>query len=250
MRSRRNLLLILLVVILIFAVIYFVQQRRGSQVATDETPTAELSETSGETPTDSGATTADTSTDTGDTSSAESPAESEESAEPAETSDEAEPVEAEESSATEDSAADTETTEADAADTTAETPETTTEETAETTTTSTGPTITYIVRPGDNLFLIGLPYGLQWTEIAAVNDLDDPNDLEVGQEIVIPATSVVTQPPPAVPSGPTTHRVQAGENLFRIALAYNMDYITLARANNIGWPYTIYAGQTLTIPGR
>jgi LysM repeat protein len=229
----------------------------------EETPadSEEPAETTDEATAVPDTTTADTSTDTGDTSSTESPAESEESTEPAdstdetdsemdEASEEAEPSESEEANTTEDSAADTETTEADAADTTAETPETTTEETAETTTTSTGPTITYIVRPGDNLFLIGLPYGLQWTEIAAVNDLDDPNDLEVGQEIVIPATSVVTQPPPAVPSGPTTHRVQAGENLFRIALAYTMDYITLARANNIGWPYTIYVGQTLTIPGR
>jgi LysM repeat protein len=239
----------------------------------DETPadSEEPAETTDEATAVPDTTTADTSTDTGDTSATESPAESEESTEPADSSDEtdgemdeaseeAEPAESEEANTTEDSAADAETTEdsaadteateADAADATAETPETTTEETAETTTASTGPTITYVVRPGDNLFLIGLPYGLQWTEIAAVNDLDDPNDLEVGQEIVIPATSVVMQPPPAVPSGPTTHRVQAGENLFRIALAYNMDYITLARANNIGWPYTIYAGQTLTIPGR
>jgi LysM repeat protein len=172
----------------------------------------------------------------------------EEGAETDQTAEEAESSEAEEESATEASAADTETNEAETTETTAETPETTTEQTAETTASS--PTITYIVRPGDNLFLIGLPYGLQWTEIAAVNDLDDPNDLAVGQEIIIPATAIVTQPPPVVPSSPTTHRVQAGENLFRIALRYNMDYITLARANNIGSPYTIYVGQTLTIPGR
>jgi LysM repeat protein len=272
MRSRRNLLLILLVVILILAVVYFVRQRRDSQVAIEETPVAEVTETNGETPTDSGNTVdtpeetttgsdsepADANTATDEPTTDESPTETEVSDQPADTTEQTEPTEAVEDSSTEGSTADTETTEGETADTTEETTTdsdsetaatgTTTEETAATTTT--GATITYVVRPGDNLFLIGLPYGLQWTEIAAVNDLDDPNDLTVGQEILIPAGSVVTPRPPTGPSGPTTHRVHVGENLFRIALRYNMDYITLGHVNNIGYPYTIYVGQSLTIPGR
>jgi LysM repeat protein len=42
--------------------------------------------------------------------------------------------------------------------------------------------------------------------------------------------------------------VQPGENLFRIALQYNMMYTTLAEANNLSYPYTIYTGQVLIIP--
>ncbi len=46
----------------------------------------------------------------------------------------------------------------------------------------------------------------------------------------------------------TTHVVQPGENLFRIALSYNLSTDELAAANSITDPTVVYAGQTLTIP--
>ena len=46
-----------------------------------------------------------------------------------------------------------------------------------------------------------------------------------------------------------THTVQAGENLFRIALRYGVDLNTLAQSNSIADPATIYVGQVLSIPG-
>lgn len=47
----------------------------------------------------------------------------------------------------------------------------------------------------------------------------------------------------------STHTVQPGENLFRIALRYGIDMNTLAAANNITDPTRIFVGQELTIPG-
>ena len=47
----------------------------------------------------------------------------------------------------------------------------------------------------------------------------------------------------------STHTVQPGENLFRIALRYGIDMNTLAAANGITDPTRIFVGQTLTIPG-
>ncbi len=47
--------------------------------------------------------------------------------------------------------------------------------------------------------------------------------------------------------GPT-HTVQAGENLFRIALRYGRRLNTLASANGITDPTRIYVGQVLVIP--
>jgi len=47
----------------------------------------------------------------------------------------------------------------------------------------------------------------------------------------------------------TTHVVQPGENLFRIALRYGVDVDTMAQFNGISNAWTIYAGQTLQIPG-
>jgi len=44
--------------------------------------------------------------------------------------------------------------------------------------------------------------------------------------------------------------VQAGENLFRIALYYGMAYQTVAAANGIINPDLVYVGQSLTIPAE
>jgi len=44
------------------------------------------------------------------------------------------------------------------------------------------------------------------------------------------------------------HVVQPGENLFRIALRYNLTVGDLAIANGIVDPARIYAGQVLIIP--
>ncbi|GAB5491774.1 MAG: hypothetical protein Phog2KO_19890 [Phototrophicaceae bacterium] len=47
-----------------------------------------------------------------------------------------------------------------------------------------------------------------------------------------------------------THVVQAGENLFRIGLRYNVHFTELARINGIDSSYRIYVGQVLVIPVR
>ncbi len=69
----------------------------------------------------------------------------------------------------------------------------------------------------------------------------------------------VSSPPPVVDiyqqdqrAGKVTsgnHRVQRGETLYSIAWRYGWDYRSLARANNIGAPYTIYPGQVISFAG-
>ncbi len=54
---------------------------------------------------------------------------------------------------------------------------------------------------------------------------------------------------PAPTSTPGKHVVQAGENLFRIALRYGTTVEAIAQANGITNAALIYVGQTLTIPG-
>lgn len=108
----------------------------------------------------------------------------------------------------------------------------------------------HMVKPGENLFRISLSYGLPYQTVAAYNGITNPNRIHVGQEIKIPPsgeTSPPSQPQP--PSGGARyHVVKPGENLFRVALQYNMLYTALAAANNLSYPYTIYAGQKLIIP--
>ena len=76
-------------------------------------------------------------------------------------------------------------------------------------------------------------------------------------EVVVPvvisgdaaAATPAAAPEPAAVSTPGKHVVQAGENLFRIALRYGTSVEAIAKANGITNSALIYVGQTLTIPG-
>ena len=68
-----------------------------------------------------------------------------------------------------------------------------------------------------------------------------------------PAEATVAAPPQAaattVPAEtPGTHVVQPGETLFMIGERYGIPWLDIARANGIGSPYWIVAGQKLSIP--
>jgi len=103
---------------------------------------------------------------------------------------------------------------------------------------------THVVQPGENLFRIALRYGTTVEAIASANGIANPALINVGQTLTIPTG---TQPSPPSP-GATTYVVQSGDNLFRIALRYNMSHVYLAQYNNIANPSNIYVGQVLNIP--
>jgi LysM repeat protein len=66
--------------------------------------------------------------------------------------------------------------------------------------------------------------------------------------LVLAVVASATPRPTAAQSGGTTHTVQAGENLFRIALRYGYTAEYLASVNGITDPTMIYVGQVLIIP--
>ena len=103
--------------------------------------------------------------------------------------------------------------------------------------------VKHTVQAGENLFRIALHYGTTVEAIASANGIANPALIYVGQELTISSSGV--QPPPP---GGTTYVVQPGDNLFRIALSYNMSYITLAQYNGIANPASIYVGQVIRIP--
>ncbi len=105
----------------------------------------------------------------------------------------------------------------------------------------------YVVQPGDTLYSIARRYGLSSEELALYNNITNPNLIPVGQVLRIPAGgAAIPSPQPA--GGVIVHRVQPGDNLFRIALRYNMSYLYLASYNGISNPHTIYVGQEIRIP--
>jgi len=124
----------------------------------------------------------------------------------------------------------------------------------------------HTVEPGDTLFKIASQYGVTIDVITSVNDIPNINQLEVGQQILIPApgTVVLTSTPegstaetPVPPAeAPTqlpsaaggTHVVQAGENLYRIGLQYGCSVEQMAIHNGIVDAATISVGLVLQIP--
>jgi len=56
---------------------------------------------------------------------------------------------------------------------------------------------THTVKTGENLYRIGLQYGVPWPSIAAANDLTNPNLIFPGQQLCIPAAGpTATGPTP------------------------------------------------------
>jgi LysM repeat protein len=78
----------------------------------------------------------------------------------------------------------------------------------------------------------------------------EPTHTAGPEEATTEEAAAATVPAGTTGSGtcPPTHVVQAGENLFRIAMRYGMSYGDLAAANGITNPDQISAGQELQIP--
>jgi LysM repeat protein len=109
----------------------------------------------------------------------------------------------------------------------------------------------HIVQPGENLFRIGLRYGLTVDQVARANGIVNPNTIYVGQQLCIPGGNVPPPPPPynPPPGNCTYYTVRAGDTLGSIALRYNTTVYKLQQANNIRNPNLIYVGMRLCIPG-
>jgi LysM repeat protein len=121
----------------------------------------------------------------------------------------------------------------------------------------------HTVQAGDTLFNIASQYGVTIDAIVAANDIPNINNLEIGQQLLIPApgSEVSTSPEEEVAGetpAPTptesslapdgTHTVQAGENLYRIGLRYGCSVEQMAAANGITNVSHISIGQVLQVP--
>lgn len=53
---------------------------------------------------------------------------------------------------------------------------------------------THTVNEGDNLYRIGMQYGMNWKQIARENNIQNPSHLSVGRVLRIPATQLKTSP--------------------------------------------------------
>ncbi len=100
---------------------------------------------------------------------------------------------------------------------------------------------TYTVQYRDTLYSIAYRYGTTWYALMQANYLYSPYYLFVGQVLRVPCATPAPTPFP-------TYTVQAGDNLFRIAIKYSTSIYAISLVNGICNPNWVFAGQTLVIP--
>lgn len=120
------------------------------------------------------------------------------------------------------------------------------------------------VQTGETLLAISLIYGVDVQDIVTANNLASADVLDVGQQLIIPVGGLPDEPaggetgdeeagggapdPTTEPTGEQIHIVQAGENLFRIALRYGTTVDALVEYNNLANPDQLEVGQEIRIP--
>jgi LysM repeat protein len=96
--------------------------------------------------------------------------------------------------------------------------------------------IRYVVQPGDSLQSVAARNGLRPATLASLNQLDQPDLLQPGSSLLVPATDGVV------------HVVEPGETLRAIAAQYGVDVDRIISANQLEDPDHIQVGLRLFIP--
>nr|MBC7245463.1 LysM peptidoglycan-binding domain-containing protein [Chloroflexota bacterium] len=99
----------------------------------------------------------------------------------------------------------------------------------------------YTVQWGDTLYSLARRFNTTVDALMALNGLQNPNLIRVGQVLKIVGT-------PPSPGTTTEYIVQPGDTLFSIARRYNTTVEAISRANGIVNPWYIRVGQKLVIP--
>ena len=98
----------------------------------------------------------------------------------------------------------------------------------------------YTIKQGDTLYNIARTYNTTIDELVRINGLTRPNDLAVGQNILIPTNSRTS-----------TYTVVSGDTMYRIATRFGITLDELIMANpQINNPNIIQIGQVINIPNN
>ncbi len=107
-------------------------------------------------------------------------------------------------------------------------------------------TCKYTVQPHDTIYNIAYRYQIPWASLAQANYQYSPYQygwtyLYVGQQLNVPCLTATPTPFPM-------YTIQAGDNLFRLAIKYGTSVYAIARVNGIPNPNWVWAGQNIVVP--
>ena len=105
---------------------------------------------------------------------------------------------------------------------------------------------THIVEAGETLWNIATDSGVDLSRIEQANDLSDDSVLQVGQAITIPGRAASSAGASA--GNPRAYTIQAGDTLYDIAHANDVDLAALEDANGLNNDSLIQPGDTLRLP--
>lgn len=109
-----------------------------------------------------------------------------------------------------------------------------------------GDTVYYTVRSGDTLSEIASRYGTTYQQLAQINNISNPNLIYPGQVLIISGNNNNASHDKPVSA---TYTVRSGDCLSVIGARVGVSWQSIANANGIRSPYTIYPGQVIRIPG-
>ena len=102
---------------------------------------------------------------------------------------------------------------------------------------------TYTVKSGDNLGSIAIKFGMTLAEIQSLNNIADPNKIQIGQVLKVYSNTSGGGSTPNT----TTYTVKSGDNLGSIAIKFGMTLAQIQSLNNITDPNKIQIGQVLKV---
>lgn len=100
----------------------------------------------------------------------------------------------------------------------------------------------YTIKAGDTFFSLAQRFGLAVEAIVAANPGVNPDNLQIGQQVCIPA------PPPSPPCPGRTYTIRPGDTFFGLARRFGITVRDLMAANPGVDPHNLQVGQQICIP--
>lgn len=103
----------------------------------------------------------------------------------------------------------------------------------------------YTIKSGDTLYLLAIRYNTTVEAIMKLNPGIDPNNLQIGQVICIPDTSVSPLPP--CPYG-FYYTIKPGDTIYKLSQQFGVSVEAILMANPGIDPNNLQVGQVICIP--